>query len=206
MFSSTVLLMRNTNLFMYALIFTIYDCGFIPRCALELNDSGVVRYEKIKTLIADCKFGIHDISRTDLDPRTRLPRFNMPYELGIFIGARDFGQGKHRTKNCLILDKTRYRYQKFISDIAGQDIQSHKNDIAKIITCTRDWLRSSSKRKTIPGGQEITRRYNVFKKDLPKICKKTRIIMPELTFNDYSQFVFEWLSSQQKTDPLNSVP
>ena len=47
-----------------ALVFTVYDCGFVPRCALEEDNSGNVRFEKIQRLISESKFGIHDISRS----------------------------------------------------------------------------------------------------------------------------------------------
>lgn len=42
----------------------------------------------------------------------------MPLELGLFLGAKRYGTGKQRTKLCLILDRERYRYQKYCSDIA----------------------------------------------------------------------------------------
>jgi len=35
-----------------ATIFSVFDCGYIPRCALEVYDSGQVRIEKIFKLIA----------------------------------------------------------------------------------------------------------------------------------------------------------
>src|SRR5437764_6982536 len=77
-----------------ALIFAIHDCGYIARCALEVSDASEVRIEKIAKIIAACRFGIHDISRTDLDNTTALPRFNMPLELGIFLGAKRFGRAE----------------------------------------------------------------------------------------------------------------
>ena len=57
----------------YALVFAVHDCGYIARCALEVDDSGQVRIQKIEQMIADCKFGIHDISRVETDPQTQLP-------------------------------------------------------------------------------------------------------------------------------------
>ena len=100
------------------IIFALLDCGFTPRCALEVDDAGQVRFEKILALVKRCRFAIHDISRTELDRRNRLPRFNMPLELGLFLGAHRFGSGEQRRKACLVLDREPYRYQKFISDIA----------------------------------------------------------------------------------------
>jgi hypothetical protein len=69
-----------------AIVFTVQDCGCIARCALEVSDASQVRIEKIFKMISQCKFGIHDISLTELDPSHHLPRFNMPLELGMFLG------------------------------------------------------------------------------------------------------------------------
>lgn len=61
-----------------ALIFGIRACGFLPRSARELDDGGQARIEKLYSLIEECRYGIHDLSRTELDPVNHLPRFNMP--------------------------------------------------------------------------------------------------------------------------------
>jgi len=177
-----------------AIIFAVFDCGYVARCALEINDASQIRIEKIKHIIANSKFGIHDISRTEPDEKSKLPRFNMPLELGMFLSAKQFGDKKQNIKVCLILDRKSFRYQRFISDIAGQDIQAHENRPEKAITTIRNWLRSSSKRKTIPGGREIYRRYRLFRKELPELCKEIRIDEDELTFNDYTNIVSDWLS------------
>lgn len=103
-----------------ALVFTVHDCGFLARCALEVDDSGEVRISKINRIIRECRHGIHDISRTELDRTENLPRFNMPLELGLYLGAREFGIGRQKQKRSLILDVEKYRYQKFCSDIAAR--------------------------------------------------------------------------------------
>ncbi len=54
-----------------------------------------------------------------------LPRFNMPFELGLDLGCRDFGSLDLATKQCLILEREPYRYQLVLSDIAGNDVQAH---------------------------------------------------------------------------------
>ena len=53
-----------------AVIFAVHDCGFVARSALEIDDSGQVRIEKIIAIIRQCQYGVHDISRTDLDEGT----------------------------------------------------------------------------------------------------------------------------------------
>lgn len=175
------------------IVFTVFDCGYDARCALEVSDSSEVRIDKILRIVSECKYGIHDISRTELDKETNLPRFNMPLELGIFLGAKRFGDDEQKKKVCLILDKEPYRYQGFISDIAGQDIQSHKNDDSQTIKIVRNWLRAASGRVTIPGGTEIFRRYRKFISELPVICKGLKLTIDEMIFNDYTDIVSEWL-------------
>ena len=123
-----------------AIVYVVMDCGFQPRCALEMDDSGRVRLDRLFEIIRDCRFGIHDLSRTQLDAEHQLPRFNMPFELGLFLAAQRFGTGAQKRKVSLILDRDRYRFQKFLSDIAGQDIRNHDDDFIATIRVTRDWL------------------------------------------------------------------
>ena len=180
-----------------AMVFAVHDCGFIALCALEEEDASQVRIDKIYNIIADCRYGIHDISRTELDEVSGLPRFNMPLELGVFLGAKKFGIDKQKRKNCLILDKAQYRYQEFISDIAGQDIQAHNNSPEGIITVVRNWIRTASKRQTIPSGSIIWGRYQEFMEDLPQLAQEHQLKVDELIFNDYTLVITRWLRTRR---------
>jgi hypothetical protein len=181
-----------------AIIFAIFDCGFIPRCALEENNGVDVRFDKIKRLISESKYGVHDISRTEVDQGSNLPRFNMPLELGVFIGAARYGDQNQKNKSILILDKKQHRYQAFISDIAGQDIRSHDDDPKTLIKHVRDWLSINSRRTSIPGGADINARYSAFKKVLPKICKAAKLKRNEITYNDLCNFISLWLTENPR--------
>ena len=75
----------------HAIVFAVIQCGYTVRCALEADDAGATRIDRIYRLIKDCRFGVHDISRIEHDTVNNLPRFNMPFELGLFLGARRFG-------------------------------------------------------------------------------------------------------------------
>jgi hypothetical protein len=176
-----------------AIVFAVFACGFRPRCALEIDDGSQIRIEKIFNIISDCRFGIHDISKTELDETTHLPRFNMPLELGMFLGAKKYGQGAQKEKICLILDREGYRYQKFISDISGQDIRAHGNEPRTTISVVRNWLRSASPSISMPGGEAVGARYDVFRKELPSLCRNLRLSTEELTFVDYTWLVKGWL-------------
>src|SRR5579875_1306559 len=145
-----------------ALVFTIYRCGFVPRSALEEDDASDLRIEKIVRLIEKCKYGIHDISRTELDHKTSLPRFNMPFELGIFWGAKKFGKKIHKEKTALIFEKEKYNYQKYFSDLNGVDVKAHGNNVEQIISAVRNWLHTTSGRKTIPSAEIIRKNFVEF--------------------------------------------
>ena len=106
------------------------------------------------------------------------------------------GGALQKLKTCLILDVERYRYQKFISDIAGQDIEKHSDDPQEAVKRVRDWLRTESARADIPGGIAIYKRYESFRQDLPAICEKFKLDINELTFVDFSMTVAAWLEKQ----------
>jgi hypothetical protein len=105
---------RGYRAILDGIVFAIYDLGFVARCALEDDDGGEIRLSKIERIIEECRFGIHDLSAVAIDPATNLPRFNMPLELGLFLGCKRFGAPAQRKKKCLILDSDRYRYRNFI--------------------------------------------------------------------------------------------
>lgn len=184
-----------------SIVFAVHDAGFIARCALEIRDATQNRLDKIMHIVSECKYGIHDISRTELDQIHKLPRFNMPLELGIFLGCKRFGNGIQKAKFCMVIDREPHRYQKFISDIAGQDIDHHNGSPKDAIKCVRNWLRQTSERTNMPGAQEILRRYNLFQQKLPSICDVMRIQVNELTFVDFAFAIAEFLKEVEKQAP-----
>ncbi len=181
-----------------AILFTVYKCGFRPRCALEVDDGGQVRIEKINKIIEECRFGIHDISRTELDGSSSLPRFNMPFELGLFLGAKRFGSRQQRSKVLIILDRESHRYQQYISDISGQDVKSHDNDPEKLIRCIRDVFNALRINGSMPGPKEIMRNYQMFQSSQPDLMKKLQLHPDDLSYADKVQLVEQWLGFMQK--------
>jgi hypothetical protein len=182
---------------LFAATFAILDCGYQPRCAQEEEDGGVVRVEKIKRMIQDCKFGLHDISETALGAN-RLPRFNMPFELGLFLGARQFGDAGQKGKVTLIVDREPHRYQAFLSDIAGQDIRSHDGNAETLITVVRNWLSAATRRKTIPGAAVIRQRYRDFTAQLPELCAALKLQPADLLFNEFTLIAASWLEQRDQ--------
>lgn len=188
-----------------AVTFAVYDCGFYPRCALEVDDSSQVRIEKINGIIKQSRLAIHDVSRTQLDRGTRLPRFNMPLELGIFLGAKAFGGAEQKRKVAIILDTEPYRYQKYISDIAGQDIRSHGGKVDEAIKVVRNFLSSHAPADVgLPGGEMVIARYHRFRGELPKACADLALDPADLTFGDLTRFIRGWMEANPLSLPLDS--
>ena len=179
-----------------AIVFAVQIAGFKSRCALEAGDAAQVRLEKIMKIIGECKYGIHDISRTELNER-KLPRFNMPLELGIDLGCREFGTPRQKDKRLLIMDKKEHRYQQFISDISGQDIKAHATNLKLVIGLVRDWLRTECKADDIPGGDYMYKRYKVFQKKLPELRKALKLDLKKISFVDLSYTMQIWLEENE---------
>ncbi len=152
---------------------------------------------KILDIINGCRYGIHDLSRTQ-PGAYGLPRFNMPFELGLDIGCKRFGSDERRqAKSLLILDRSRFRYQKFLSDIAGQDIRHHASSPRRAIGCVRDWLSLESRNFKMPGGDHIFARYREFRRDLPNLCLRVRLNPENLTFGDLGEAIRTWLEEYE---------
>ena len=162
---------------------------------MESDDGSEVRIRKIQDLIRSCRYGIHDISRIELSQNSGLPRFNMPLELGIFLGAKSFGSGLQELKKCMILDSDAYRYQRFVSDIAGQDIHFHSDNPLEALKKVRNWLSNHTARGLVrvPGGSIMVKRYGQFQSKLPYICNELDLDRHELQFPEYRDIVACWL-------------
>ena len=182
-----------------ALVFAIHDCGFVARCAFEDIGAEETRLAKLIRIINECKYGIHDISRVELGMKNNLPRFNMPFESGLFWGCFEYGNNRQKAKKIMILDSIAFRYQQTLSDIAGQDIKVHEDDPKKMIDIVRTWLGNKTD-KLLPGGEEMWKHYQEFEGDLPAICANLSITLDEMISSDYFttyiRVIVSWLRSK----------
>lgn len=123
-----------------AVAFCVVFLGFYPRFAPENADNAVARLDRIIDLIRGSKYGIHDLSRCKSTEANEFSRMNMPFELGMDHACRRFGNEQLAEKQILILEHSRYDYQRALSDISGWDIQSHDGDFEKAVRKVRSWL------------------------------------------------------------------
>ena len=181
-----------------AIVFTVFACGFRPVCARQRLNSAEVRLEKILSLIGDSRLSIHDLSRTQPDADTGNPRFNMPFELGLDLGCRSF-HSRYADKHALIFGEKKYEYQKFFSDIAGQDVHDHQNGVAKAIAGVRNFLAAQNPDNPVSGPARILKRYEEFRAALPRILNEVGIEPDEMQFTDLAWAAKQWMETVPET-------
>jgi hypothetical protein len=170
-------------------------CGLEPRIALECDDCNQERIDKIKYLIKNSKYSIHDISRMEPLKKGDLPRFNLPFELGLDMGCRTYGEGKLATKKSLILDRELHRFRAVISDISGNDIRAHNSDVKELIRNLRNWIRTIAKVK-LNSANHIWNNFNIFSAHLIEKCREEEFDdqdIEEMPVLEYIYFIKEWL-------------
>lgn len=96
-----------------AYVVALTRLGLKPRVALEVPGTKN-RIDRIIDLIRSCPYSIHDVSRLDV------PRFNVPFELGIaYLQERS---GNHV---CYVFSQDYRMFQRCLSDLNGLDVAEH---------------------------------------------------------------------------------
>ena len=177
------------------LLFTVLDCSLEPRIASERSDSGEERIKKIKELIRESRYRIHDLSRMEPVKAGDLPRFNMPFELGVDFGGRYFGPKPLTRKKFLILEKEKFRFKKALSDISGSDIRAHNSDPETLTRSVRNWI-FDNVRKDIRSGTKIWQRYNKFSSNFESSALDegfTKKDIDEMPVTEFIYFIKSWI-------------
>jgi hypothetical protein len=184
-----------------ALLFAILDCGFDPKFALQDVGAKESRLDKIQRMIKESRFSIHDLSRVQINTKSPLPRFNMPFELGLAWGAMQYTPRQMR--NLLVVVGEPYQDKRTLSDIAGIDSESHSNDAKILIAKTRKFLASNGSATVPIGASLIASRFDRFQRSIVIGTKKSKdISLKEINSWDY---VNDWASLAAKwiKDPKN---
>jgi hypothetical protein len=188
------------------LLFTLIYVELNPKIS-ETSDSGEIRLNNIKNLMAISKYSIHDLSRMEPLKTKDYPRFNMPFECGIDFGLKMSNEENFGDKKFLILEKEQHRYQKVISDISGNDIKAHKNDPEQIIKVVRDWFKPTN--PAIPRHKEIWLAYNEFEFDYESILNEEGYDPKDinsLTFSDIIENMAAWIPKYKKKNNIAKQP
>lgn len=129
-------------------------CGFglSPQSVLQIPGSHR-RLDRLTDLISNCQYSFHDLSRVELDvKRPRVPRFNMPFELGLAVGWEKFGGDSHR---WYAFESKPFRALKSLSDLNGTEFYIHDNRPIGVLRCLRNALARSEHRPSVPDLQGI---------------------------------------------------
>lgn len=172
-----------------AILFVVTSSGYRVRCALEESNTGDIRFDKLCRLIRESGKSVHDLSRVDLGD-AGLPRFNMPFELGLYLGAYRFGGKSHQQKSSLIMVSTPYRLPVYLSDLAGNDPRAHNDRPEEIIRIIRAYLHTRPDGSHLPGAARVMSEFHRFKASLPDLAAALHIAPDELdAFRDYRDYL-----------------
>ena len=156
-------------------------------------------------MIYDCGYGLHDISRVDIDKNTGYPRFNMTFELGLFIGCQKFGGGNQKNKDFLILDSNSHRFRNFLSDISGKDPLGHNDKPDLALNQVNEWLGQKRIEKSNDpidyiGSKSIADFYKEFSNDFPALCTKSKANINNLLHHEYIFIASKWLEKKKQME------
>ena len=135
-----------------ALVAGLTGLGRTPHCVLEIAEHGQGRPTRILRLIKRCRASIHDLSRVQLSGG--VPRFNMPFELGLAIANQRLNTRKY---HVFIFEGRSYRLPKTLSDLGGHDHEVHRGSQIGILDGLLNWLGQPSGTPSIAELRSLTR-------------------------------------------------
>lgn len=162
-----------------AYIVGLCHLGFVPHIASEIP-GGERRLERILTLIRNCRYSIHDLSRVEHSanpPAT--PRFNMPLELGLTITWSVLHPKRH---TWFLWEAEPGRIRKSLSDLDGTDAYIHRGTAEGVLS----ELRNSFWRADAPTVPAMLESYRFVESCVDSILVRngTRILFAQSVFRD----------------------
>lgn len=181
------------------LLFTVIYLNLRPNIS-QTQDSDNIRINEIKKLIKNCRYSIHDLSRIEPLSENDLPRFNMPFELGIDVGCKTYSLSN---KKLMILEKEQYRIKEVLSDISGQDIFSHNNEPYNLVKVIRDWYKTIFPRRDTISSKIIWDAFNEFNFDLIEQMESEELNPDDIwsiPFSELIQIMKLWIKNYITND------
>jgi hypothetical protein len=86
---------------------------------------------------------------------------NMPFELGLDLGFRRVPNSATSDKKFIIFEKNPYDLKRCLSDLAGADVDFHRDDFMLVIEKLRNFLVVEA-RRPLPGPSAIQGDYITF--------------------------------------------
>jgi hypothetical protein len=132
------------------MIASLTALGMTPRSVLEVPPHDHARLTRLMTIVRSCGASIHDLSRVEV-PKG-VPRFNMPFELGLTLGLHRAG---HR---WFVFESVEHRVARSLSDLGGYDaVRIHGGSAKGVVRAVHDAFRSSRRAVTLPDFEAVCR-------------------------------------------------
>ena len=123
-----------------ALVFTCVRAGFHPLPAPSTGRSGTPRLDRILKALEDCRYSIHDLSRSHGEGDQNLARFNMPLELGMAMATRGRAPGDDAHEYLVLVRDAAGPHHRYISDLGGLDPQAYDGTVERLVAELLKWL------------------------------------------------------------------
>ena len=188
---------KQYHSFFKIIVYFCFYFGCEPLFASEILGASS-RMDKIIDMIKQCDYGIHDISNVRKSKKTKLPRFNMPFELGLDMMCKY----PNNISNILVLDGKNRNFEKCLSDLKGSDISAHCNRDTQLAILLRNFFISKFHLTNQKSPKEILYSYKLYfttwlleEMNQKGFCKKDTIEMFEYKelvrkyFNESNSFV-----------------
>jgi hypothetical protein len=144
-----------------AYVVGLTQLGLHVNLTLAVPNQG--RLERIVELIEKSDASIHDLSRIEIT--SGVPRFNMPFELGLALYRSRATKGRHLV---FLFEKKAYRMQRSTSDINGIDPLIHNGNPKGVMAGLRNIFFQPKGTTTVP---EMLSSYRAVKRKLPELRK-----------------------------------
>ena len=119
-----------------ALIAGLSALGFIPRSVLQVPADGQIRLKRLHDVLRECGSSVHDLSCVDISGG--VPRFNMPFELGLAVAIK-LADRRYR---WFVMEARRHRLLRSLSDLNGHDPFIHEGKPTGVLRALRNAFRT----------------------------------------------------------------
>lgn len=165
------------------LVAALVYLGMRPTTVLQLGSDGSARLDRLLEQIRCSGFSVHDLSRVRLSGQGRgaVPRFNMPFELGLAVGVARL----LRTNSAhvfALLEARPYRLQRSLSDMNGFDPMIHNGSRAGAVRCMFE-IFAGARPTDLQSALRLARRLTRVLKQL-KRDHRVRSVFSRVLFNE----------------------
>jgi hypothetical protein len=163
-----------------ALIAGLTAFGAAPRSVVEL-DPGERRLDRLIKHIHACGASVSDLSRvqTSRSGKHTVPRFNMPFELGLIVNYAKTKRGpEHR---WFVLEERPHRIKESLTDLDGTDVFIHHGKAERVVLFVQAYFGTTG---ALPSKPELVAHLATVKKIAKQIKKRWESLFSKGPFGE----------------------